>query len=111
MGWALYREHSVLLAFVSYHAVCLIGGWVLREAAPRSTEKKFPIRWGALIAATIGANITTYLLYRYIGAVFFDKHLVLGKLGEWGLTPASYRFLFPYFAFVNPVVEEFFWRG
>jgi membrane protease YdiL (CAAX protease family) len=28
-----------------------------------------------------------------------------------GLPPTSYLYLFPYFAIVNPLLEEFFWRG
>jgi membrane protease YdiL (CAAX protease family) len=36
---------------------------------------------------------------------------VLGLLSARGLAPSTYVWLFPYFAFVNPLAEEFFWRG
>jgi membrane protease YdiL (CAAX protease family) len=33
------------------------------------------------------------------------------QLAAYGLPPSSYRYLFPFFALVNPTVEEFFWRS
>jgi len=48
--------------------------------------------------------------YRYEpGLMAWSFALTL--LAARGLPPATYIYLFPYFAIVNPLAEEFFWRG
>jgi membrane protease YdiL (CAAX protease family) len=107
----LYRLHSAALAFVFYHGYCLVGGLVLRAVETPSTERRFPVNWRYLPLVALLANGWTVILYRFIGAALFDVKHVMVQLADFGLPPSSYRYLFPYFALVNPTVEEFFWRS
>lgn len=114
--WAgLYGLHSAVAAFVLYHALCLIGGFALRRAAPPSVRRRFPLdgRYLALFVVLTGflVNAAALVLYPRIGGIFFDAPLLRSALSEYGLPPKSYLYLFPYFALVNPTAEEFFWRG
>ena len=115
VGAGLYGLHSAAAAFVLYHALCLVGGFVLRRAAPPSVRRKFPLdgRYLALFVVLTGflVNAAALLLYPRIGGIFFDATLLRSALLDYGLPPKSYLYLFPYFALVNPTAEEFFWRG
>ena len=109
--WGLYRGHSAPLAFVLYHGVCLVGGLVLRSPGLPPTERLYPLRRRHLLSAVVAANVFILVLYLLVGAALLDKPTVLGLLASRGLPPQSYIWLFPYFALVNPLAEEFFWRG
>lgn len=107
----LYRHGSALAAFACYHLVCFVGGYLLRSPGLPSRDRLYPLRRRALLAVVFAANGVTFLLYLLVGAALLDKPRVLGLLAERGLDPASYVWLFPYFALVNPLAEEYFWRG
>lgn len=110
-GWGLYRGHSAILSFLGYHALCLGGGLLLHSPGLPPTERLYPMRRRALLAAVVGANGVTLVAYLIVGASLLDKPHVLALLGSRGLPPTTYFWLFPYFALVNPLAEEFFWRG
>ena len=107
--------HSAIAAFLLYHSLCLVGGLLLRAAAPARVARRFPIntRHLVLFALLTGivVNAATYFLYPHVVGVLLDAKLLRGAMAEYGLPPSTYRYLFPYFALVNPTVEEFFWRG
>jgi len=107
----LYHFRSAPLAFALYHGYCLVGGLLLRSAETPATERRFPVNWWQLPLIALFANGWTILLYHYVGAALLDTKHVMVQLAAYGLPPSSYRYLFPYFALVNPVVEEFFWRS
>ena len=107
--------HSAAAAFLLYHSLCLAGGLLLRAAAPPRVARRFPLdsRYLLLFAALTGiaVNAATYFLYPHIDGVLIDAPLLRRAMAEYGLPPSTYLYLFPYFALVNPTVEEFFWRG
>ena len=110
--WSLYRQHSAPLAFVLYHAVCFAGGFLLRSPGlPDPEAKLWSLRWQHLLGAIFGANLATFFAYTLVGAALLDKPHVMATMAARGVGPATYLWLFPYFAFVNPLAEEFFWRG
>lgn len=111
-AWAgLYLGHSAPLAFLYYHALCFGGAYVLRSPGLPAAERLYPLDRRLLIGAVIGANLIALSLYASVGTALLDSPRVLGLLSAQGLPPASYAWLFPYFAVVNPLAEEFFWRG
>lgn len=109
--WSLYRVGNALLAFGLYHAVCLFGGFALRSPGLPDPERVWTVRARHLLLAIFGANLVTLVAYMLIGAALFDRPHVLATMDANGLGPSTYLYLFPYFAFVNPIAEEFFWRG
>ena len=111
-AWAgLYRNHSALLAFVFYHLVCAGGGFLLRSPGLPAPLRLYPISRRALLTTVAAANVVTLISYLLVGAVLLDRKSALDILATRGLPPSTYFFLFPYFAIVNPLAEEFFWRG
>lgn len=110
--WAgLYRFGSAPLAFVFYHVFCLVGGLLLRSPALPKTERVSSQRRELLIGITLVANVATVILYLTVGGLLLDQPAVLTQMKTRGLPTTTYFWLFPYFAIVNPLAEEFFWRG
>jgi membrane protease YdiL (CAAX protease family) len=109
--WGVYRHQSAALAFVLYHGLCFAGGFLLRSPGLPDPERLLAVRRRHLLGVVLAANVTAFVLYALVGAALLDRPLVLGLLGKQGLGPSTYVWLFPYFAFVNPLAEEFFWRG
>lgn len=110
--WAgLYRGSSAPLAFILYHGVCFAGALLLRSPGMPTAEKIYPFQRTFLLGIVLAGNTIILLLYFLVGAALLDRPHVLGLLERNGLPPAAYPFLFPYFAFVNPLAEELFWRG
>jgi membrane protease YdiL (CAAX protease family) len=107
----LYRGRSAPLAFLLYHGVCFAGGWLLRSSGLPPPERVRRLRREHLLGTVLAANAFAFLLYALAGVALLDRPHVLGLLGARGLGPSTYLWLFPYFAFVNPLAEEFFWRG
>ena len=110
-GGGLYGLGSAPLAFLGYHALCVVGGYLLRSPGLPAPHRLYPVARRHLLAAVVGANSVAVILYTLVGAAVLNRESVLTLLGQRGLPPSSYLYLFPYFAIVNPIVEEYFWRG
>jgi membrane protease YdiL (CAAX protease family) len=107
----LYFYRSAPLAFVFYHIFCFIGGLLLRSPGLPKLDPPSALRRRILIAVILVANLGAATLYSLIGSLLFDRPHVLRQMETSGLPPTTYFWLFPYFAIVNPLAEEFFWRG
>lgn len=109
--FGMYRQGSAPLAFLLYHGLCFGGGWLLRSPGLPERERIHGLRREHLLGTVLAANGFAFLLYTLVGVALLDRPRVLGLLDARGLAPAAYLWLFPYFACVNPLAEEFFWRG
>lgn len=110
----LYGLHSAPLAFTLYHALCFVGGSLLRsiqEPVSQATSPPGPHWRGILITAAVTTNLAAFALYHLVGGSILDRETVLAQLTERGLPSSAYIWLFPYFVIVNPIAEEWFWRG
>jgi membrane protease YdiL (CAAX protease family) len=107
----LYEQGSALRAFLYYHAVCVVGGLILRSPGLSAAGMPFRRYLWPLIGIAVGINTLAAVLFSLVGAVLLDRAQILDLMSARGLPPARYIFLFPYFSIVNPVVEEYFWRG
>ncbi len=107
----LYRLESAPLAFLLYHTVCFGGGMLLRSPGLPDPERLYAVRRRHLVLVVLAANALALIFYRLVGAALLDRPHIFSFLSERGLGPSTYGILFPYFAFVNPLAEEFFWRG
>lgn len=104
----LFVFHSALLAFVFYAAVCLFGTWKLGGFAC-SLRPKWSLRVHLTVALV--SNVVLVGLYLLLGKWLLPTEPMLERLAGVGVTKASFLWLFPYFFFVNPLLEELFWRG
>lgn len=104
----LFVFHSALLAFVFYAAVCLFGTWQLGGFAC-SLRPKWSLRVHLTVALV--SNVVLVGLYLLLGKWLLPAGPMLERLAGVGITKASFIWLFPYFFFVNPLLEELFWRG
>ena len=111
-AWAgLYHLDSAPFAFLFYHGVCILGGFLLRSPGLPERDDIYQPRRRHLLGVVLGANAIALVAYTVAGALLLDGPRILGLLSERGLAPGAYLWLFPYFVIVNPWVEEFFWRG
>ncbi|GAB4468912.1 MAG: hypothetical protein OHK0029_41450 [Armatimonadaceae bacterium] len=107
----LYRFGSAMISFLLYHTFCLLAGLFLRSPALPKIDQMPLIRRRVLVGVVILANLGAAILYSQLGNILLDRPRVLNQMQTSGLPPNTYYWLFPYFAIVNPLAEEFFWRG
>jgi membrane protease YdiL (CAAX protease family) len=109
---ALEVFHSAILAFIFYHGVCLMGIFALRKLPKTPTSVLItPIPWRNLCIGTLFVNIAAIILYKSVGQSIFPSEEVVPKLTQMGVTQASFGPIALYFTFINPLIEERFWRG
>ena len=111
---ALEVFHSAILAFIFYHGVCLAGMFFLRKNKNDTNiaqSEISPLPWQNLILGTVVMNVLTVILYKVIGTQVFPAEEVVPKLTNLGVTQAQFWPIALYFVFVNPIIEENFWRG
>ncbi|MDR3707857.1 MAG: CPBP family intramembrane metalloprotease [Capsulimonadaceae bacterium] len=121
MPWPLvylgaYFLHSAVAAFGFYHGLC-VTVWVFRRRACRCYPNRpvYARVWTGLLIAGLAVSIATAILLTVIGVPSWLVDPVLIRHAMAALH-AVFRFpacigLYLYFAVVNPVAEEIFWRG
>lgn len=111
-----YALHSAVAAFLFYHLLCLAGAGVYRNrygplerrAATRRSWIILAIAAGAIMAAVYFLVGALGLFGWLIDPVHIRQALAAQRIPAW---PPDYAALFLYFAAVNPIAEELFWRG
>jgi membrane protease YdiL (CAAX protease family) len=110
VGAGIYGLHSAPLAFVFYHGFCLLAYALLgpKDRPEKTKTSAFPIVQTLVLA--VAANLGTALIFRRFGHYFIDAEQMRTALTQLKLGPETFWWLFPYFAIVNPLAEELFWR-
>ena len=105
----LFWGQHAFAALISFHAAILISLWLARSQVPVNILfKSRDIRWVILsIVVCSSSGISLYFFWSYF-AVIGDLSAHVESLG---LTRATWPIFITYFALVNPLVEEYFWRG
>ena len=102
--------HSIPAAVLLYHSYCL-----LRVVVNRTRKSRF--QWppvAELLRATVSGVVLSFagvLLWRLTGDAIADPDLCRIRLVSLGLPTATWGVFAAYFLLVNPVIEEFYWRG
>ena len=104
----LFAFHSALLAFAFYALVCVFGIWQT-GGVTLPLRPRWPLRVHLTIALT--SNLVLVGGYCLLGKWLLPADLLLERLATVGVTRSSFVWLFPYFFFLNPLLEELFWRG
>jgi hypothetical protein len=103
----IYRLHSGWAAILAYHIVIVFGLLFNRNTL---TVRWVSGRWNALAVACCAASAAAGpVLFAVLPAITVRP--VQPQLEALGLTGLSWMLFIPYFALVNPVLEEAFWRG
>jgi Type II CAAX prenyl endopeptidase Rce1-like len=109
VGLGLFWFQNAWIALLGFHLALVIPLWIARSAIPiKILFKSNHIRWLVLSVILCGSSgISLYFLWKYFG-VTGD---LPARLDGLGLTRSTWPGFIAYFALVNPLVEEYFWRG
>lgn len=100
---------NAFAALLGFHAAIILSLLLARSQVPlKILFQSKNIRWVFLSVLLCGSSgISLYFLWSYFG-VTGD---VSAQTEAFGLTRSIFPFFIAYFALVNPLVEEYFWRG
>ncbi len=108
-----YVLHSAIASFLLYHSLCAISALTFRRRFGPRSAKAFPRHhWFTLASVCLLVCVAVYFSIGVLGWLADPARVLSGLRNQQiPLNSLSYVFLFSYFAIVNPVAEEFFWRG
>ena len=109
VGIGVFWLQNALAALPGFHAAIVLSLLLARSSVPlKALFKSKNIRWVILSVLVCGSSgISLYFLWPYLGAI--DD--LPGQMEMFGLTRASWPLFISYFVLVNPLIEEYFWRG
>jgi len=101
-------QHA-FLTLVGFHLAILLSLVLARSSVPVSILfKSKNIRWVVLsVLLCSSSGLSLYFLWSYFGVT--DD--LPNRIEALGLTKTTWPLFIAYFALVNPLVEEYFWRG
>jgi membrane protease YdiL (CAAX protease family) len=101
--------HHAWLALLGFHLAIVISLLSAKSSIPvKILFKNKDLRWAALsILLCSSSGISLYSFWPYFG---FVSDLPT-QVKSFGLTSATWPLFITYFIFVNPLIEEYFWRG
>jgi membrane protease YdiL (CAAX protease family) len=109
VGIGLFVFHSAWGALFAFHVVILVSLYIAKPNVPIKilfTSKH--IKWIVLSALLCGSS--GVIVYCFWGYFDFAPDLAQ-QIAALGLNADNWPFFIVYFTLVNPLFEEFFWRG
>lgn len=103
-----WLEHA-LLALLWFHFAIILTLFLAKSSIPVSILfNSRDIRWVVLSVLLCGSSgISLYFSWSYFGIVSdLPAHMM-----SYDLTRSMWPFFITYFVLVNPLIEEYFWRG
>ena len=109
VGLGLFAFHNVWVAILAYHAGVATVVLLAKLVVPFQTFLKSTDYKLLLLSAAIGAGggILLYLLWPLL-SVPPDINTYLRSIG---LTGTAWPYFIVYYILVNPILEEYYWRG
>jgi len=105
----LFWLHHALFTLLAFHLAIVLP--LLFARSPISIKilfKSTDLRWMVLSLLLGGSSgLTLYFFWSYFG---FASDLP-AQVESLGLTDSAWLVFIAYFVFVNPLIEEYFWRG
>lgn len=105
----LFRFHSAWIALVGFHLAILLSLWIAKPKLPDGILfKSSHLKW--IIASILlgaGSGVTLFFLWDGFG---FASDLP-DQVQAMGLSSSNWIPFIAYFVLVNPLIEEYFWRG
>jgi membrane protease YdiL (CAAX protease family) len=105
----IFYFHSAWGALLGFHIVIISSLLIARPNIPISVlGESHNIKWTALSILLCGSSgVTLYFLWNYLGV----GSEFPAQVESLGLNSLTWPLFIAYFALVNPLVEEYFWRG
>jgi len=105
----LFWLHQAWLTLLGFHLAIILSLLLSKSSIPANILfKSNDIRWVALSMLLCGSSgITLYLFWSHLGFVTDLPE----KVESLGLTRSIWPLFITYFVLVNPLIEEYFWRG
>ena len=105
----VFWVHNAFLALFGFHLAIVLALVLVKSSVPlKILFQSKNLRWVVLNILLCGSSgISLYFLWSYFG-VTTDLPRQVESLG---LTHSTWPFFITYFVLVNPLVEEYFWRG
>ena len=105
----LFWVHHAFWALLGFHLAIVLSLLLGRSSVPVSILfKSKDIRWVILSILLCGSSgISLYLFWSYFGVI--DD--LPGQVQRYALTVSTWPVFITYFVLVNPLIEEYFWRG
>jgi membrane protease YdiL (CAAX protease family) len=109
VGLGLFLFHNAFGALMGFHAAIILSLLVAKPKVPLSILwKSTTIKWILLsILLCGGSGVMLYFTWDWFGAVSDLPARVEG----YDLNSSTWMPFIVYFTLVNPLVEEYFWRG
>lgn len=105
----LFWIQNAFWTLIGFHIAIILSLLLARSPIPiKILFKSKNIRWVVLNILLCGSSgISLYFLWSYFGVV--DD--LSGQMEAIGLTSSTWPVFITYFVLVNPLIEEYFWRG
>jgi hypothetical protein len=105
----VFWMQNACLTLVGFHIAILLSLWLARSSVPvRILFQSTDIRRVVLSILLCGSSgILLYFLWSYLGMI--DD--LPGQIAAFGLARGIWPVFMLYFTLVNPLIEEYFWRG
>ena len=105
----LFQFHSAWIALVGFHVAIILSLWFAKPELPAGILfKSNHIKWIIVsVVLCAGSGVTLYFLWDGFG---FASDLP-EQVQALGLSSSDWILFIAYFALVNPLIEEYFWRG
>ena len=109
VGIGLLWIHNAFLALLGFHAAIVLSLLAARSPVPiQILFKSKNTRWVVLNTLLCGSSgFSLYFLWSYLGAI----EDLPGQMEALGLTRLTWPIFITYFVLLNPLIEEYFWRG
>jgi CAAX protease family protein len=109
VGIGLFWLHQAWMTLLGFHVGILVSLWLAKPALPINILfKSHDIRWVLLSILLCGSSgVSLYFLRSSFGIVSD----LSAQLESFGLTRSGLPLFMTYFVLVNPLLEEYFWRG
>jgi membrane protease YdiL (CAAX protease family) len=109
VGIGVFWFHQAWLALLGFHFAIVLSLLVAKPQLPvKILFKSNDIRWVALSVLLCGSSGISLYLFRSYFEVVNDLPAQIESLG---LTSSTWLLFIAYFVLVNPLIEEYFWRG
>jgi hypothetical protein len=109
VGLGLFRFQNAWVALLGFHLAIVVSLLFARSSVPlKLLFKNKDRRWVFLSILLCGSSgISLYFLWSYFGVV----NDLTAQVKSLGLTGLTWSLFIAYFVFINPLIEEYFWRG
>lgn len=105
----LFWFQHALWALIGFHIAIVASLLLARSSVPlKILFKSTDIRWVILSILLCGSSgLSLYYLWSFFGVI----HDLPSQVESLGLTRSTWPLFIMYFVLINPLVEEYYWRG